>query len=175
MKCFISKIIIDSREETGRKLPGFVSKHLEKCRDCRAYRNLGKQLSSVDPYSTISDLSMADLNRKIVSELHSNNTKGKDRFRRRIFSPVPVAAALFFIILSLGIFLFQNLDEPSKTFDSNLMAGFETPKNIKGLNDLFTKVESPIVKEAEELRRSLNSAGKYLRSVMDFGLPGIPD
>jgi len=175
MKCLISKIILDSREESGKKLPGFVSAHLEKCHDCRAYKSLGHQLSNADPYNIISDSSMTDLNQKITANLQNNRTKKSKRIGSRLLSPVPIAALFFIVIISLGVVLYQGINEPPENGNGKMLINMATAGNLKNLNDLFSKVESPIKREAEELKRSINSAGEYLKSVMDFGLPGIPD
>ena len=97
------------------------------------------------------------------------------KLKSRIFSFVPVASTLFIIILSLGIILFQNLDKPSVISRSNSIINVAAGNNLKNISDLFTNVESPMVREAEELKRTINSAKEYLSSVMDFGLPGLPD
>ncbi len=175
MKCLISKIIIDNREESGKELPGFVSAHLEKCHDCRAYKSLGQELRAGDPYSIISDSSMIDLNQKISASLNNNRTKKSKRIGIRLLSPVPIAALFFIVIISIGVLLFQGIGKPSGNDGRKILTNVTTAGNLNNLNDLFSKVESPIKREAEELKKSIYSAGEYLRSVMDFGLPGIPD
>lgn len=172
MKCLISKFIIDSREESGKTLPGFVTSHLKNCPGCRAYTNLGKQLRETDFETGIADSSIHELNNKIFSNLENQSEEKTMKLKRRIFPSVPVAATIFIIVISLGIILFQDIGKPSDTIKEVSLLKSAAARNI---NDLFTRVESPIVNEAEELKRSLTSAGKYLRSVMDFGLPGIPD
>ena len=172
MKCLISKFIIDSREESGKTLPGFVTSHLKNCPGCRAYTNLGKQLRETDFETGIADSSIHELNNKIFSNLENQSEEKAMKLKRRIFPSVPVAATIFIIVISLGIILFQDIGKPSDTIKEVSLLKSAAARNI---NDLFTRVESPIVNEAEELKRSLTSAGKYLRSVMDFGLPGIPD
>jgi len=174
MKCLISKIIIDSREDSGKKLPVFVSEHLKKCSGCRAYKNLGRQLNSVNPYDVISDQSMTDLNRKISANIYNNKPRESKR-SIRLFSPVPIAAIFFIIFISLGVILFQGTNKSSENGGSKTLIDVATTGNMKNINDLFTRVESPIKREAEELKKTINSAGEYLKSVMDFGLPGIPD
>ena len=174
MKCLISKLIIDSREDSGKKFPGFVSEHLKKCSGCRAYENLGRQLSSVNPYDVISDQSMTDLNRKISANIY-NDKPGESKRSIRLFSPIPIAATFFIIIISLGVILFQGINKSSENGGGKPLINVAAAGNIKNINDLFTQVESPIRREAEELKRTVNSAGEYLKSVMDFGLPGIPD
>lgn len=174
MKCLISKIIIDSYEESGKVLPGMVRSHLKSCQDCRVYMNLGKQLKESDSVTGIADSSIHELNIKIFSNLDNQREEKIIKLKRRIFPSVPVAATLFFIVLSLGIFLFQNLNKPSKISESNHLINIASAKNLKKVSNLFSSVESPMVREAEELKRAVNSAKEYLSSVMDFGLPGIP-
>lgn len=175
MKCLISKIIIDSHEESGKVLPGIVLTHLKNCRDCRAYVNLGKQLNDSDFVTGIADSSIHELNTKIFSNL-DNQSEGKTiKLKSRIFPSIPVAATFFIIILSLGIVLFQNFNKPSVISEANPIINVVNTKNLKNISKLFTNVESPMVREAEELKRAVNSAKEYLSSVMDFGLPGIPD
>ena len=175
MKCLISKFIIDSREESGKTLPGFVTSHLKNCPGCRAYTNLGKQLRETDFETGIADSSIHELNNKIFSNLENQSEEKTMKLKRRIFLSVPVAATILIIVISLGIILFQDIGKPSDTIKEVSLLKSAAARNIKNLDDLFIKVESPIVNEAEELKRSLTLAGKYLRSVMDFGLPGIPD
>ena len=76
MKCLISKIIIDYREESGKTLPGMVRAHLKNCRDCRAYMNLGKQLKETEYDTSITNSSIHKLNTKIFSNLE-NQSKEK--------------------------------------------------------------------------------------------------
>lgn len=175
MKCLISKFIIDSREESGKTLPGIVTSHLKNCPGCRAYMNLGKQLKETDSDTGIADSSIRELNNKIFSNLENHNNEKIGKLKRRMFPSVPVAATIFIIVISLGIILFQDIGKPSDTINEVSLLKSAAARNIKNIDDLFTRVESPIINEAEELKRSLTSAGKYLRSVMDFGLPGIPD
>ncbi|MCK5004868.1 MAG: hypothetical protein KAS21_07260 [Candidatus Aminicenantes bacterium] len=175
MRCLISKIIIDNCEESGKTLPGMVRTHLKNCRDCSAYLDLEKQLKETDSDTGITDSSIHELNKKIFSHLENPGEENIVKLKSRIFSFVPVAATLFIIILSLGIILFQNLDKPSVISRSNSIINVAAGNNLKNISDLFTNVESPMVREAEELKRTINSAKEYLSSVMDFGLPGLPD
>ncbi|MCK5220108.1 MAG: hypothetical protein KAR14_00885 [Candidatus Aminicenantes bacterium] len=175
MRCLISKILIDYHEESGKTLPGMVRTHIKNCRNCRVYMNLGKQLEETDSDTGISDSSIHELNKKIFSHLKNPGEENIVKLKSRIFSFVPVAATLFFIIISLGIILFQNLRKPQVISGSNPIINVAATKNLKNIGDLFTNVESPMVREAEDLKRTINSAKEYLSSVMDFGLPGIPD
>ncbi len=175
MRCLISKILIDYHEESGKTLPGMVRAHLNNCRNCSAYMNLGKQLKESDSDTGITDSSIHELNKKIFSHLENPGEENIVKLKSRIFSFVPVATVLFFIVISLGIFLFQNLRRPPVISESNSIINVATTKNLKNISDLFTNVESPMVREAEDLKRTINSAKEYLSSVMDFGLPGIPD
>jgi len=175
MKCLISKIIIDYREESGKTLPGMVRAHLKNCRGCRAYMNLGKQLKETEYDTSITNSSIHKLNTKIFSNLENQSKEKTIKMKSRIFPSLPVAATLFIIITSLGIFLFQNLNKPSVISEETPIINIATAKNLKNIGDLITNVESPMVREAEDLKRTINSAKEYLSSVMDFGLPGIPD
>lgn len=75
----------------------------------------------------------------------------------------------------MGVILFQGINKSSEIAGGKPLVNIAASGSIKNINDLFSRVESPIKREAEDLKRSINSAGEYLKSVMDFGLPGIPD
>jgi len=176
MKCMVFRLIIDSRENAGKKLPSPVSAHLEKCPQCAAYMNIGTQLRSEEPPSGISDSSMSEIRGKIIAGLSEIDREKKRRTVMRLPALIPTAAVFIILVISLGVVLFRGVTPPVNPGNSKPVTSFiTTSKNIGNLQNLFSKAESPIRKEAEELKRSVRSAGEYLKSVMDFGLPGIPD
>jgi len=175
MRCLISKLYIDSREGSGKGVPGFVSSHLKKCPGCSAYNTLGHRLAGSDPYSVFSDTAISGLNKTISDSLAAGKIDKRKQTGFRLFSPLALAALFFIAVISLGIILFQGIKQPSdKTVQKKLITMAEAG-NINNLNTLLAKVESPIQQEAEDLKKTIDSARKYLRSVMDFGLPGIPE
>ncbi len=175
MRCLISKIIIDSREGSDKPLPGIVRKHLKSCRDCNAYMNLGKQLRDSNLDSGISESSINELNQKIFSNIDNLGKGNIVKLKSWSFPSVPVAASLFIIVLSLGIILYQNINKPSEIRESSPLVNILAVDKLKNFNNIVSNMESPILKEAEGLKKSINSAKEYLRSALDFGLPGIPN
>jgi len=175
MRCIITKILIDRSEDSPKPLPRMVSNHINKCRECKTYLSLGKQLYAAEPDYGISDPAIFDLNRKIFTAVTSEKPDNKIRVKSRLFSPVLMTAIFLIAIISLGVILYKGLYKPSEKIVETQFINVAAAKNTKNLNDLFSRVESPIIREAEELKKSVKAAGKYLKSVMDFGLPGIPD
>jgi len=173
MKCFISRMVIDRKEESGKPLPKMVSKHVMNCPECKTYMNLGKEMSRNEPVLNISEDLIQNLNRKILSNIMDSGNKRQLKNTRNNFFLIPVAAVILILIITFGIFLLnsnRNTVGPLKTKSIFSMGG---KTNIKSINELITKVESPIIREAEELKKSVNFAKDYLRKVVDFGLPGI--
>ncbi len=175
MRCLLTRIIINMTEVFGRSLPKFASDHISNCPECRMYMELGKKLSTTAPVSNIPEYLIQNLNNKIISKLSNPEKKIEPKFFGNIFSRIPITVAIFILIITTGIII-MNINRKNPTLSEKApVFSMKNKNNIINLNKLLTRVESPIIEEADNLKKSLNSAGTYLRSVIDFGLPGIPD
>jgi len=173
MKCFISRMVIDQKEESGKPLPKMVLKHVMNCSECKTYMNIGKEMSKNEPVLNISEYLIQNLNRKILSNIMDSGNKMQLKNTRNNFFMIPVVAVILILIIIFGIFLLNNNRNTADPLVTKSIFSIGGEKNIKSINELIAKVESPIVREAEELKKSVNFAKDYLRKVVDFKLPGI--
>jgi len=170
MKCLLSRIVIDRKEESGKPLPKIVSKHVMSCSECKTYMNLGKEMSRKEPDLNISEYLIQNLNRKILSNIMDSGNKRQLKNTRNNFFLIPVATVILILIITFGIFLLNTKRNTAGPLEIKSIFSMGGEKNIKSINELITKVESPIVREAEKLKKSVNYAKDYLWEVVDFGV-----
>lgn len=171
MRCIITKWIIDRRGESKRPLPGPVSKHMDVCADCRAYGDMGRLLSMPGPDPDIPGLDA--LNQRIIHRIKAEGSENHQRGIPKFRFAFAVAAALIVFVISAGYFLvIDGKGTPDKPLPE-IRISLEKIYDVKNLNGLLARAESPMLREAEMLKESFNSARNYLRSVMDFRIPGI--
>lgn len=167
-------MVIDIKEQSGKPLPKVVLNHVKNCPECKNYMNLGKEMSSNEPVANISEDLIQNLNMKILSNIMDSGNKRQVKNTRKHFSLIPVTVVVLILIITFGIFILNTNRNTAGILDTKSIFSLSWEKNIKSVNELIKKVESPIVREAEELKKSVNCAKDFLREVVDFGLPGIP-
>ena len=175
MKCLITQWIIDRYEESGRPLPGSAEKHIETCDACRAYMNTGRLLSISGTGAGPDVPGLDALNEKIFDRIRESGSERQRRKTPGFRFGFAAAATLMVVVISTGIFLVRDRKGTPAKPAPVIHITFEKIADMKDLNGLLARVESPMIREAEVLKDSFNSARNYLRSVMDFSIPGIRD
>jgi len=175
MVCFIYKWFISRALDLGQGLPGFVTRHIHRCKTCREFSHLSEMLNQglVKGASQFLRESKRDdsLNEKILSALAAK--PGLVLPKRRTFLsaafPVPVlAAAVVVLVATIGIIL-QTIPSRVLNTGQDLMNGLsEFGIKKTSLQDIVGRVESPLEAEMQELKQSVNSAAEFLISNLDI-------
>lgn len=177
MFCFFHKWFISRTLDVGNRLPGFVSRHLGHCRECRDFYRLSGSLAprlSHDAAEFL--LERKDLlDERINSALASRREPEQNRepvFNRRrtpLFAPVPLlAAALLVLAVAIGLIL-QTIPPGTTGNDQNPFSSLSEIRLGKtSLPEIIGRVESPIESEMTGLKQTVNSATEFLLSCLDI-------
>ena len=171
MFCMITKWFISRSLDTGKKLPGFVTHHLQSCADCRNFHTLSGSLTqrlTRDGGVILRERDDA-LNERIHSSLapEPQPVVVKRRKPSHIFVPA-FAAALFVLVVAMGVVL-QDRTPGAPGSDQNPLTGLSglLPEKAS-LPELVGRVESPMETEMSGLKQTVNSAAKFLISCLDI-------
>jgi len=175
MRCLLTRIIINRMEESGKSLPKIASNHILNCPECRTYMKVGKTMSMTDPVSNISENLIHNLNKKIVLRLDHSAKKKEPKFSGNLFLRISITTSMLILIITAGIIIMNINKKTTVSTNKQPLFSVKIEKDLINLNKLLTRVESPIIEEADKLKSSLKLAETYLRSVIDFGLPEIQD
>lgn len=173
MFCTVYKWLISQAADSGKPVSGFVKNHTHRCDSCREFVQLCESLKpkfAQDKHALFENADRA-LDKKIISSLAEERTSLSDhqgtgrKYHPRRPALVPsLAAASLVIAISLSIIFIvipQSRKRPSFIRPSELVSAASPPV-------LLVKVESPLEKEYQGLKKTFNSTTEYLSSVLDF-------
>jgi hypothetical protein len=181
MMCALSRWLVSRAEDTGRKLPRFVERHLGRCPGCgafvRASRALGPGLRSERPdfLAKVPEFAV-DLD-AAASRLEParHGTEAVSRRRARLpfgLRPLPVAAAALLVMATAAVVFFQ-VNRPGLSVDPQQMAAARAAvKSLtsapQGLGGIVGQAESSLDRERQVLEKSLFSAVDYLQARLNI-------
>ena len=175
MFCNIYKWLISRSLDSGKGVPGIVSRHLGRCRGCREFSRLSQSLdrklvgdaSRFLQKSTVND----SLNKKIILALAVKQPPVKFQRRRFLAAPVPaLAAAVIVLAVAVGIIL-QTVTGPVKapgTTNDIINDLSEFSIIDASFREAVGGIESPMETEIHELKQTLNSAAEFIISGLDI-------
>jgi hypothetical protein len=176
MLCTISRWMISRAEDTGKKLPAPVERHLRRCGACgesaRTAATLSSRLRS-ERSAWLAEVPEFAVGRGSEAMPRPAAEKGARAPRRPWLAlrPLPVAAAAL-VIVAGALILFQVvLKEPAPTTEDRAaaMASLKTITSApKGWQGVVRQAESPLDEERRILEKSVSSAVEYLQARLNI-------
>ena len=179
MWCTISRWMISRAEDTGKRIPRFIEKHIARCDACGVFARSAASLTSRLREERSAWLAKVpdfpvDLGRDLETTTQSARTveAGRPGSRRLLFGlrPLPVAATAL-VVVAAALVLSQVLREPSLSPQdrSSARAAIKSLTSApEGFQGAVGKAESSLEKEGRILRQSLSSAVEYLQARMNI-------
>ncbi|MEN8153574.1 MAG: hypothetical protein ABFR75_06090 [Acidobacteriota bacterium] len=170
MGCLIKRFIISLRLDSGKPLFSWMEQHINSCHSCRSLIIVDKNLLD-HAHPELDSETREFLKNRVLETINSKKIKNRVSKRKNLLIPVYAAAAALFLIALSFIFLYRGGDiSPDKT-RSSVITAITNPLEIDNkLNSILAKVESPMQKEAENLKSSIVSVKQYFTKVLDFNL-----
>lgn len=180
MFCTVYKWLISQAADSGKPLSGFVKNHTQRCDSCREFAQICESLKpkfAQDKHAILKNYDEA-LSKKIISALPKERASesGRPRIPRKFLARRPVlvpslAAAFLVVAISASIIFIA-------VHRSKNMGPFGHPSelvNAASPEVLLAKAESPLETEYQELKKTLNTTTKFLRSCLDFHIGSQTD
>ncbi len=173
MFCTVYKWLISQAADSGKPLSGFVKNHTQRCDSCREFAQLCESLKTKFAEDKLAILKNYDevLSKKIISALPKERTSesGHQRFSWKFPARKPVlisSLATAFLVVTISasivfIAVHRSKDAGSFGHPSELVSA-ASPEI------LLAKTESPLETEYRELKKTLDTTTKFLRSYLDF-------
>ena len=173
MFCTVYKWLISQAADSGKPVSGFVKNHTHRCDSCREFAQLCESLKpkfEQDKHAILKNYDEA-LSEKIISALPKE--RASESVRQRISRKFParrpvlvtsLAAAFLVVAVSVSIiFLVVPRSKDTGSFGRpSELASAASPEV------LLAKAESPLETEYQELKKTLDTTTKFLRSHLDF-------
>ena len=173
MFCTVYKWMISQAADSEKPLSGFVKNHTRRCDSCRAFAQHCESLKSKFTQDKLALLENADraFDKKIISALSKERAPVSKRrvVTRKFMARRPVLVSSLagaFLVLAISLSIIFIVIPYSKKTES-----FGRPSELVSAASpevLLAKVESPLEKEYQALKKTFNSTTEYLRSVLDF-------
>ena len=173
MFCFIYKWMISWALDSGKRLPGVMSRHIDRCGNCREFARLSgflaARLTEDAPGFLQKNHDTDDwLNIKISSALDTKTPPQLTRRPRFNFMPKPaLATALVLLAVAIAV-IFRVIPLTAPAPGGPSINELSKPVTVKNPLQIIEKVESPIESEMRSLGQSINSAAKFLVSRLDI-------
>jgi hypothetical protein len=154
-------------------MPRFADRHKERCRACREYARFAESLPARFAAETpsfldeVPDFSLGFAQSPAVS---FDNPREARSGRRSFLRPLPIAAALAFIVSGLVLERVVLRETPLTVADKNAaIAGLASvtaiPNDFQGA---LAQAESPLVRERLILEKSVRSAIEYFQACLNI-------
>ena len=172
MICSLSKWFISSSMDTGKKMPGFVRKHVSKCVSCREFLQFSQTLEDQAAWDAAAIIQKTqDALAGRIKRKAFLNQEPRKRYRRG--RPlIPAASVALAAILVIIFFVVRQNPSPSPTPipGSSVLTAYESflfgrDSNPGGsLKNLASQMESPFGTEWQSIQKKVKSAADNLRS-----------
>jgi hypothetical protein len=180
MLCTLSRLMISRAEDTGKKLPGIVARHVGRCPACGAFARASMALASglrserVDLLAKVPEFEVDPEAGAALPQPERRDVEVAPRGSRRFLfglRPLPVAAAAL-VLVATAIVLFQVPRHETAANPQELAAARAAIKSLTSapeeLKGVFGEAESSLDKERRVLEKSLFSAVDYLQARLNI-------
>lgn len=180
MFCTVYKWLISQAADSGKPLSGFVKNHTQRCDSCREFAQLCESLKpkfAQDKHAILKNYDEA-LSKKIISALPKERASesGRLRISRKFLTRrkvlIPSLAAAFMVVAISASIIFIAVHR------SRNMGPFGHPSELVSAASpevLLAKAESPLETEYQELKKTLDTTTKFLRSYLEFHIGSQTD
>jgi len=173
--------MISRSQDTGRRLPRAIERHVGRCRVCGAFARASMTVASrlkSERAAFLDKVPDFDLDLGAGQAVFETAPRTAERIsrapRRLVFGlrPLPVAAAALALAVTAGVIVFQTTRRPSPANPQDLVAMKEALKSLTsapvGIPGVLGRAESSLDKERQVLERSLVAAADYLQSRLNI-------
>lgn len=180
MLCTLSRWMISRAEDTGKKLPRTVERHVRRCGACGDFAQSSASLSSrlrSERSAWLADVPDLPLDLELEREASASRPRGvvagSEGPRRPWLAlrPLPVAASVV-LLVAAGLLLFRVIPrEPAPTAEDRVAAraAIRTLTSApEGLQGVVGGAESSLDKERQDLERSVVAAVDYLQARLNI-------
>jgi hypothetical protein len=173
MFCFIYKMIISWALDSGKRPPGIVRRHIDRCGGCREFARLSgllaARLTRDAPGFLQRNHDTYDwLNIKITSAVDTKTPTLLTRRQRFNFMPKPALAAALVLVAVVIAVILRVIPFTAPPPGENAIDDLSKSVIVKNPLRVIQQVESPIESEIRSLGQSINSAAKFLVSRLDI-------
>ena len=173
MFCTVYKWLISQAADSGKPVSGFVKNHTQRCDSCREFARLCESLKpkfAQDKYAILKNYDEA-LSKKIISALPKERVSesGDQRIPRKFLAQRPVlvtSLSAVFLVAAISVSIIFIAVPRSKD-----MSSFGHPSewvSAASPESFLAKAESPLETEYQELKKTVDTTTKFLRSYLDF-------
>jgi len=180
MLCTISRWMISRSEDTGKKMPRLIERHIVRCGACGEFARVSASLSSrlreerAAWLAKVPDFPV-DLGRGLETTMQGARAieAGRPLSRRLLFGlrPLPIAVTAL-VVVAAALVLFQVVPKGSAPTAQDRAAARAAIKSFTsapgGLQGAVGKAESSLEREGRILGQSLSSAAEYLQARLNI-------
>ena len=180
MLCTLSRWIISRSEDSGKKIPRFIERHVVRCAACGEFARASASLSSRLREERSAWLAkVPEFPAGLAHDLETDRPEpravdtGRPGSRRlwHFLRPLPVAATVL-VVVAAALVLFQVVPKGSTPSAQDRAAARAAIKNFvsapQGLQGVIGGAESPLEREGRILEESLSSAVEYLQARLNI-------
>ena len=180
MLCRISRWMISRSQDTGKRMPRAIERHVGRCRECGAFARASMTLASRLRSERAAFLDKVpdfpvDLGADRVALATEPRTAERISLapRRLVFGlrPLPAAAAALILVAVSGIVVARATRRPAAN-PQDVIAAKAALKSLatapEGIPGVLGQAESSLDKERRVLERSLVAAADYLQSLLNI-------
>lgn len=182
MLCALSRWMISRAEDTGKKLPRLVERHVGRCPACGAFARATMTVAATlraersDLLAGVPEFAVDLGAAPEQARLEARGSEPLPRARRRYalgLRPLPAAAAAI-VLVAAGALIFQAVrrQAPTSTAAQDLAAATAAIKSLTaapgGLDGAMGVAESSLERERRVLEKSLVAAVDYLQTRLNI-------
>jgi hypothetical protein len=166
MFCSVYKWYISRSLDSGKSLPGLVSRHIRRCASCRQFAQFSESLENrlVKDVPGFLDGYDKSLNEKNISTLTKHPHPKRAPKRRPALIPVLAAASAVLVISIVIVWLV--LPSSDRITPLNQLAQLRISKT--SFENALVKIDSPYEEELTELKQTLKATADFLLSRVDI-------
>jgi hypothetical protein len=172
MLCALSRWMISRAEDSGKKLPGFVERHIRRCPGCGAYARDCASLTS--RLRAERDVWLARVPDFVApAGLIGEPSAAAPAPRRPWFAlrPLPAVAAALAVVAGVLV-LSRQISKTAAPSEEERAAAMEAIRSLSAapsqLPEIAADAESPLMMERQILERSLSSAVEFLQDRLNI-------
>jgi hypothetical protein len=169
MFCFYYKWKISEHLDQDQEVSPGLSRHLAKCQSCGNFYHSSRQIASrlSDEKASMLKPLPTPFTASVISAISETDRPDFTPTKRRFIIPAAAVGSLATVLLLTFIWL-------AAPFRQSPTAGIELPvlaslnKGQQDVQKFINQFETPIQKEARQLKESVESAANYLKACLDF-------
>lgn len=172
MICYLAKWFVSNAADKKKTVPKFVQNHLKRCRSCRKFDQLTRdlELNAAAEAQSIMQRIPATFLEKVKSQPAKMTVKESlVKPKRKMIPILSLSASLAAVVLLTVFVLLPPARTPSAPLNETLTSLFSRDSLPGGaLQNLASQVNTPFREEWIQLSKAVRSASRYLTSQLDL-------